>query len=355
MRINLKEWVLTVSAFTASFYLYSLFSYFGVENLIQEGLIKEYFDSNVWHLEVIIAGILFGTLFILINRLTERTAFRKRSFGFNILLKTALYILALSVVFVIIYQLFSVLGLLSNEMIKNFGGYISINLVLSFFTYCLLQVLLINFIISVSNKFGPSSLIDLLTGKYYHPRSHELIFLFLDLKDSTGIAERLGHNNYSRFIKECIHELTPVIQKHKAKVYQYVGDEVVLYWTIDEGLRQQNCLNTFFVFSELLRKQSDYFYSEYGEIPRFKAGMDSGIVTLTEIGDLKREIAFHGDVLNTASRLEKQCNEYSENLIISEHIINHFGNNSNFQFRLLSNLPLKGKSESLKFYSVNFS
>jgi adenylate cyclase len=180
-----------------------------------------------------------------------------------------------------------------------------------------------------------------------------LVFLFLDLNDSTRIAEKLGHNQYSRFIKECIHELTPVIKKYKARVYQYVGDEVILYWNINEGTRRLNCLNSFFDFSEILDRQAGYFDSKYGEAPKFKAGMDSGIVTLTEIGDIKREIAFHGDVLNTAARLEKKCNEFDEHFIASQHIIDKVGTNHKYQFKLLSDLPLKGKTQSLKFYSVS--
>ena len=206
---------------------------------------------------------------------------------------------------------------------------------------------------TISQKFGPSLLIDLLLGKYYHPRSDEFVFLFLDLKDSTRIAEKLGHNYYSRFIKECIHELTPIILKYKAKVYQYVGDEVILYWNIKEGLRQLNCVHSFFDFDEILRKQETYFHDKYGEAPKFKAGMDAGVVTLTEIGDIKREIAFHGDVLNTAARLEKKCNEFRTPFIISQHILDRIGFDNQYHFKFLSDLPLRGKTESLKFYSVN--
>ena len=48
--------------------------------------------------------------------------------------------------------------------------------------------------------------------------------------------------------------------------------------------------------------------SKYGETPIFNAGMDAGVVTVTEIGDIKRDLAFHGDVLNTAARIQGLCN-----------------------------------------------
>ena len=68
MRIRLKEWILTVLAFIGFFYLYSLFSYIGVQDFIEDGVLKEYFNSSAWHIEIIVTSILFGSLFIIINK-----------------------------------------------------------------------------------------------------------------------------------------------------------------------------------------------------------------------------------------------------------------------------------------------
>lgn len=354
MKIKLKEWLLTVSAFTFSFYLYALFSYLGIKDFIEEGALKAYFSSNAWHLEIIFTSILFGTLFILINQLTEKKVFRKRSFGFNILLRSTLYIMALLIVGIVIFKVFEVFSLIDFDLLnKTKDKFLSIRLISSFLIYWILFVLLINSIISISQKFGSKTFIDLLTGKYYHPKNEELIFLFLDLKDSTRIAEKLGHTNYSQFIKECVHELTPVVHKYKARIYQYVGDEVILYWNLNDGLSELNCIHSFLYFCELLKLRNDYFLSKYGEAPIYKAGMDAGIVTVTEIGDIKREIAFHGDVLNTAARLEKKCNEFNEKMIITRHVLDHIQPDTNYTFKFLSNLPLKGKTKSVDFYAVS--
>jgi len=96
---------------------------------------------------------------------------------------------------------------------------------------------------------------------------------------------------------------------------------VILFWRMKEGFSQLNCINAFFVFNSILQQRNDSFISKYGEVPTFKAGMDAEVVTLTEIGDIKREVAFHRDVLNTAARLEKQCNEFKERFIISQHTV----------------------------------
>ena len=352
MRLKLRDWLITILAFIIVLYMFTLFSYFGVENFIQEGLIKDYFDSNVWHVEVLLAGVLLGTLFILIDHLTDKKIFRRKSFGFNIVLKSALYLLALVVVSMSIYHLFSFFELITVEQLDIFRSLLSTKFLLSGLIYYSAFILIMNFILYINKKLGPGSMIDLLTGKYYHPQNEELIFLFLDLRGSTTLAERMGHNKYSTFIKECVHELTPIIEKYNARVYQYVGDEVVLFWKKREGFHQQNCLRTFFEFTANLKQHEDYYMSKYGEVPSFKAGMDSGVVTATEIGDIKREIAFHGDVLNTAARLEKRCNEFDEKLIVTQHVADQIQSNSMYKLKFLSDLPLRGKNDSIRFYSV---
>jgi adenylate cyclase len=352
MRTKFKYWIYTILAFILALYLYTFYSYFAIKNFFKESILMDYFSSNVWHLEVILSGTSLGILFILINKLTDKKVFRRKSFGFNILLKTGLYLLSLCIVFVLIFYFFTIFGLITAEQLSVFKSSVSTNLLLSISIYYGLFVLLLNFILTINQKIGTESLIGLLTGKYYHPKNEELLCLFLDLKGSTKLAEKLGHKKYSRFIKECIHELTPVINKFNAKVYQYVGDEVVLYWKINESSKQTNCIKTFFEFSSNLRHREDYFLSKYGETPEFKAGMDAGEVTVTEIGDIKREIAFHGDVLNTASRLEKKCTEFNAQLIISQRVVDQFHVKHDHQFKFLSDLPLRGKMENLKFYTV---
>ena len=311
-----------------------------------------YFNTSYWHIEVIFSGISFGSLFIFINRFTEKKAFRKRSFGFNILLKSLFYIVSLFIACILLFNSFKLIGVFDQTDLDELKQVFTIGFIISGILYYSIFILIANFIVYISKKFGPGVLIDLLKGKYYHPQNRELVFMFLDLKHSTSIAEKLGHEVYSKFIKECVHDLTPNIQRYRANVYQYVGDEVILYWDLKQGANPAIYLNAFFEFTEYLNYKKTYYQMKYGLSPEYKAGMDSGIVTATEIGDIKREIAFHGDVLNTAARLEKKCNEYDAQLIISQNIHELFSSSKEFSFKFLSDLPLKGKAQNVKFYSV---
>jgi adenylate cyclase len=63
-------------------------------------------------------------------------------------------------------------------------------------------LLLSLFYSEISEFIGQNALISFFTGKYHEPVEEERIFMFLDMKSSTTIAEKLGHLNYFGFLRE---------------------------------------------------------------------------------------------------------------------------------------------------------
>ena len=57
----------------------------------------------------------------------------------------------------------------------------------------------------INDKYGPGVFKKFLLGQYFYPKNEERIFMFLDLKGSTQIAESIGEKNifgfYRRFSK----------------------------------------------------------------------------------------------------------------------------------------------------------
>lgn len=176
--------------------------------------------------------------------------------------------------------------------------------------------------------------------------------MFLDLKSSTTIAENIGHMRYSQLIQDCFIDLS-VVQNFKAEIYQYVGDEVVLSWSVSNGLENLNCLKTYFIFQNLLERRGDFYKKKYGLVPFFKAGLNVGDVTVAEVGQIKREIAFHGDTLNTASRIQGMCNDYKKGLLLSQALKELIDEREKLQINLVGEVLLRGKIQPLKIYSVD--
>jgi adenylate cyclase len=80
------------------------------------------------------------------------------------------------------------------------------------------------FILHVSDKFGQGVLMNYILGRNHRPKEEERIFMFMDLRSSTTLAEQLGHTEYSSLIQDCFFDLNDVAIKNEASIYQYLGD-----------------------------------------------------------------------------------------------------------------------------------
>jgi adenylate cyclase len=191
----------------------------------------------------------------------------------------------------------------------------------------------------INDKYGPGVFLKFLSGRYFEPKSEERIFMFLDLKGSTRIAEII------------FKDITPVLLATKAEVYQYVGDEVVLSWSLKNGTQNLNCIQCFQNISKLLKESKAIYESEFGATPEFKAGLHVGRATVGEIGVLKRDIVYSGDVLNTTARIQSRCNELGVSLLFSENLLNYFPTGT-LSVKSMGKADLRGKSEALSLYSL---
>jgi adenylate cyclase len=177
--------------------------------------------------------------------------------------------------------------------------------------------------------------------------------MFLDMKSSTTIAEQLGHVRFYTLLNELFHEISQPVLETKAEIYQYVGDEVVLTWEMEHGLKNSNCLKSFFMFQESLLRNSENYFRNFGVRPAFKAGVHFGKVVSAQIGDLKREIVYNGDVLNTTARIQSECNKYQRDCLVSGSLMNRLKETNGFQWERIAAVTLRGKETEVELFSVN--
>jgi len=217
--------------------------------------------------------------------------------------------------------------------------------------YSILVNSVIILLIQINRLLGKGNLAKLVTGKFHTPREELRVFMFLDLKGSTTIAEQLGHLKYSRFIQDCFHDLS-VVDQYRAAIYQYVGDEVVLTWKIELEDSLEDCIKAFYAYENRLQSRADYYEQEYGVQPIFKAGLHLGPVTVVEVGNLKREIAYHGDTINVAARIQEQCKTFDRTLLISDDAHNRIMDMPNYAFENVGEFVLRGRKKSIQLFGV---
>lgn len=206
----------------------------------------------------------------------------------------------------------------------------------------------------ISENIGHGVLMNFFTGKYHQPTEEKRIFLFSDMKSSTTIAEQLGHTKYFDLLKAYYSDFSNAIVRHSGEVYQYIGDEIVISWKYEDGINNNNCIRCFFAMQEDLRKKANWYRSTFGVEPTFKAGMHLGQVTTGEIGSLKKEIIFTGDVLNTTARIQAHCNQYKVPILISEDLVRDLKLDKLFEVTLLGTTELRGKKEKMTLFTIDY-
>ncbi|MBL7697011.1 MAG: adenylate/guanylate cyclase domain-containing protein [Chitinophagaceae bacterium] len=202
-------------------------------------------------------------------------------------------------------------------------------------------------LLQVNNKFGQANFWNIIRGRYNRPKEEKRIFMFLDINSSTAIAEQLGDEAYHSLLKDFFADITTPILENKGSIYQYVGDEVVIAWNYDEGKENMHCLKCFFDMKLYINQRKNRYVSRYGLVPGFKAGIHCGRVIAGEVGIIKRDITYSGDVLNTTSRILGKCGELNEELIASDDLLSEINIQKGFVTRPLGGMKLKGKNREV--------
>ena len=86
--------------------------------------------------------------------------------------------------------------------------------------------------------------------------------------------------------------------------------------------------------------------------PKFKAAMHTGKVSVTWIGSIKKEIVYHGDVLNTTARIQAECNKYNQYFLVSGYMLASLQLPGHLKSEYVGELQLKGKQEKVKIFGI---
>jgi len=208
------------------------------------------FSEPIAYLNAFGIGLIGG----LVISFTELEIFdsqkRKLSFLKNFVLKTFIYFtfFALLIPLVIGFNesIYYDLGFWEHIIGEKFQNFIFEEDYIISLMYSLLFIALIIFTRQMSFKMGQGILLSYITGRFHEPREVQRIIMFLDLRSSTSIAEKLGDIRYHDFLYEFFHDITNSILITKGNIYRYVGDQIVVTWKYQQGLKNANCIKAYF-------------------------------------------------------------------------------------------------------------
>jgi adenylate cyclase len=204
----------------------------------------------------------------------------------------------------------------------------------------------------VNSLHRKGELMNFILGRYHQPKEVELLFCFIDLNNSTTIAEKLGNLKFGSFLKDYYSDITDAIRYSQAEIYKYVGDEIILSWPVSEKTDYNKVLSCIFMMKGAIGKKASVYKKHYGYVPEFKAGMHGGKVLVTWVGELMREIIYLGDVLNTTSRIQGECKRLQNDFLVSEYIYEKI-NQPEYYIEFADELVPRGKESKIRVYRVS--
>lgn len=212
--------------------------------------------------------------------------------------------------------------------------------------------LLVNFGLILGRLLGLRVVVSLLTGRYHRPRKEQRIVLFMDLRGSTQLAEKIGDEQFHRFLNQVFCDMSDPVLEAGGEIYRYIGDEIIVTWPAEHGAANAGCVECVFAIVQALAARRENYLAEFGAAPRLRAALHAGPLIIGEMGDLKREIVMLGDTMNTTARIETVCRTLDKDVIASAAALRLLALPPGVGTESLGVVPLRGKENELELFAL---
>ncbi|MEH6822435.1 MAG: adenylate/guanylate cyclase domain-containing protein [Motiliproteus sp.] len=219
-------------------------------------------------------------------------------------------------------------------------------------SYALLIIIGLNALMQMVRMIGGRVLVNFILGKYHQPVSEERIFLFLDIVESTALAERLGDIGIHSLITRFFFDITQPILEYGGEIHRYVGDQVVVTWPWKDSATILSAIQCVFAIEECVNAHKPSYQRRFGIEPKFRIGLHGGPVVVSECGDYKLEIVYFGDTVNTASRIEQQCKNFGCSFLISADLLNRVKLPTSLKTQSKGSVQLRGRDQEMELFTM---
>jgi class 3 adenylate cyclase len=190
---------------------------------------------------------------------------------------------------------------------------------------------------------------------------------FSDVAGFTTVTETLGPNNPERLVELLniyLERMTDLMLGTGGVIDKYIGDAIMCFWgapMAQEDHAMRACRGALACRVELQRMQPLFADSVRAIAPQLiepdgsvlyaRAGINSGIVTVGNMGSSKRfAYTVMGDAVNLAARLEPQCKGYGTDILIGEKTEAQV--RGEFTLRRIDLIVVKGKTQPVQIFEL---
>jgi adenylate cyclase len=148
------------------------------------------------------------------------------------------------------------------------------------------------------------------------------------------------------------YDIDPAITDHGGQVHAYVGDEVIVTWRVKGDKPQSRYLDCFFAIQDHIAANAEQYRAEFALVPGFRAGMHAGPVVVSQCGNSHRQVAYFGDTMNVAARLQGLCKEKERDLLVSGELLRLSNPAPDLVIEALGHTQLRGRAAPIEVFAV---
>jgi two-component system sensor histidine kinase ChiS len=151
------------------------------------------------------------------------------------------------------------------------------------------------------------------------------------------------------FINSYMKRVGPVIRDYNGFIDKYIGDAIMALFpeTPENAVQAAIAMQKQVSIYNMHRGNSGYAPISIG------IGLHTGNLMLGTIGEEQRmETTVISDAVNLASRLEGLTKFYGAGIVISENTLNYLPNRSQYSYRFLDRVKVKGKNDPLSIFEI---
>ncbi len=182
----------------------------------------------------------------------------------------------------------------------------------------------------------------------------EATVLFSDLRDFTGLSEKLHPHELLNFLNIYFEEMVKVILDHEGFLDKFIGDGIMAIFGVP--LKRENdatqAVNAAIQMMHSLMALNDREPFKTRPVS-MRIGMHTGIVVAGSVGSSRRmEYTVMGDTVNVASRIESLNKIYGSDILITDTTYRRLHADANILTREVDAVRVKGRSTPCVLFEV---
>ena len=173
-----------------------------------------------------------------------------------------------------------------------------------------------------------------------------MTFLFMDIRNFTGIAEKLTPEELTRFMNRFLTPMTDIILQRGGTIDKYMGDCIMAFWNApfeDKGHALHACQSAL-AMQKFLRATPGF------ENIRIGIGINTGNACVGNMGSEQRfDYTVLGDHVNLASRIESLSKNYGLTTVVGQNTVSETQGFATLEIDLIR---VKGKTKPVKIFAL---